>query len=59
VVRELRDGEDVDQVEEQLDWLDLGLLFVPLAQPAEVGPRYSPFTPSSVVVPNRRRDALS
>ena len=41
MVRELRDGEDVDQVEEQLDWLDLGLLFVPLAQPAEVAPLFT------------------
>jgi len=41
---ELRDGEDVDQVEEQLDWPDLGLPFTPLAQPPEVplAHRYSP-----------------
>ena len=44
VVGELRDGEDVDQVEEQLDRPYLGLPFTPLAQLPEVAfaHRYSP-----------------
>jgi hypothetical protein len=44
VVSELRDGEDVDQVEEQLDRPYLGLPFAPLAQPPEasLAHRYPP-----------------
>jgi hypothetical protein len=44
VMGELRDGEDVDQVEEQLDRPYLGLPFTPLAQPPKVSfaYRYSP-----------------
>jgi hypothetical protein len=38
VVRELRDGEDVDQVEEELDRPDLGRALAPLLEAADLCP---------------------